>query len=118
MTSTPTSSLPPGWAKARLGDLMTVIRGASPRPKGDPRYFGGKIPWISIRDITAEPGRYLTTTREGVTKAGAELSRLLPAGALVLSNSGTVCVPKILSMAGCIHDGFVSQGCHCRTVPR
>lgn len=103
-----TSTLPSGWVEERLGNVMTVIRGASPRPKGDPRYFGGNIPWISIRDITAEPGRYLTRTREGVTEAGAELSRLLPAGTLVLSNSGTVCVPKILSIEGCIHDGFVS----------
>jgi type I restriction enzyme S subunit len=36
------------------------------------------------------------------------LSRRLPEGTLVLSNSGTVCVPKILNVEGCIHDGFVT----------
>ena len=92
----------------RLGDYLNVIRGASPRPKGDPRYFGGDIPWISISDITREPGKYLSRTREFVTRAGAEKSRLLPAGTLILSNSGTVCVPKILRVDGCIHDGFVA----------
>jgi type I restriction enzyme S subunit len=92
----------------RLGDHLNVIRGASPRPKGDPRYFGGDIPWISISDLTREPGKYLSRTREFVTRAGADKSRLLPAGTLILSNSGTVCVPKILRVDGCIHDGFVA----------
>jgi type I restriction enzyme S subunit len=100
--------MPSTWAWATLADVSEVIRGASPRPKGDPRYFGGDIPWIMISDISREPGKYLTQTREGVTPAGAERSRLLQPGALILSNSGTVCVPKILRVAGCIHDGFVT----------
>ncbi len=105
------SSITPEGEKAetvRLGDAITVIRGASPRPKGDPKYFGGNIPWISIRDITSEPGKYLSRTREFVTEEGAAKSRYLPAGTLILSNSATVCIPKILSVAGCIHDGFVA----------
>jgi type I restriction enzyme, S subunit len=100
--------LPPPWHWTTVGDLTEVIRGASPRPKGDPRYFGGEIPWIMIADVTRQPGKYLYKTREGVTKAGAGLSRLIPAGELILSNSGTVCVPKLLKVDGCIHDGFVA----------
>jgi type I restriction enzyme, S subunit len=33
---------------------------------------------------------------------------LLPKGSLILSNSGTVCIPKFLGAEACIHDGFVS----------
>jgi type I restriction enzyme S subunit len=61
-----------------------------------------------ISDVTRQPGKYLYETKEGVTDAGAKLSRRLPAGSLILSNSGTVCVPKILKVDGCIHDGFVA----------
>jgi type I restriction enzyme S subunit len=61
-----------------------------------------------ISDVTRQPGKYLRETREGVTPAGAERSRLIRAGELILSNSGTVCVPKILRVDGCIHDGFVA----------
>jgi type I restriction enzyme S subunit len=102
------SDLPQGWSVSRLGDCLEVIRGASPRPKGDPRYFGGPISWISIRDINAVNGKYLTKTLEGVTEAGAAKSRLLEPGALILSNSGSVCLPKILKIQGCIHDGFLA----------
>ena len=102
------SPLPRGWATARLGDIAEVVRGASPRPKGDPRYFGGPIPWISIGDLGREPARTLSKTVEGVTAEGARKSRLLPAGTLILSNSATVGIPKILAVEGCIHDGFVA----------
>jgi type I restriction enzyme, S subunit len=102
------SPLPKGWATARLGDVVEVVRGASPRPKGDPRYFGGPIPWISIGDLGREKARTLSKTAEGVTAAGAQKSRLLSAGTLILSNSATVGIPKILAVEGCIHDGFVA----------
>ncbi len=100
--------LPEEWIWAKIGWLTEVIRGASPRPKGDPRYFGGSIPWIMIADISKEAGKYISKTRDTVTEEGAKKSRYLKAGTLILSNSATVCVPKILAVNGCIHDGFVA----------
>jgi type I restriction enzyme S subunit len=102
------SELPKNWREVKLAEIVEVIRGASPRPKGDPRYFGGNIPWVMISDITREKGKFLTKTRDTVTEAGAEKSRYLEKGTLILSNSGTVCVPKIMGVRGCIHDGFVA----------
>jgi type I restriction enzyme S subunit len=100
--------LPNNWQRIRLGEVLNVTRGASPRPKGDPKYFGGKIPWIMISDITREPGKFISQTKDHVTEEGAKKSRYLKPGTLILSNSGTVCVPKIMSVAGCIHDGFIA----------
>jgi len=77
------------------------------RPKGDPKYFGGHIPWIKISDITKEPGKFLTHTEDTVTEEGALKSKLLPKGSLILSICASVCIPKILYIDGCIHDGFV-----------
>ncbi len=100
-------SLPDGWKKKKLGEITRVLRGASPRPKGDPKYFGGSIPWIKISDVTGEPGKFLSSTVDHVTVEGASKSKLLKKGSLILSICATVCVPKILSVDGCIHDGFV-----------
>jgi type I restriction enzyme S subunit len=100
--------LPEGWVWTRLGEILEVVRGGSPRPKGDPRYFGGDIPWIMISDISREKGKYISKTKDTVTEEGAKKSRYLKTGTLILSNSGTVCVPKILAVDGCIHDGFVA----------
>ncbi len=101
-------TLPSDWVWTKLGEITEVIRGASPRPKGDPKYFGGNIPWIMISDISKERGKYISKTKDTVTEEGARKSRYLNAGTLILSNSGTVCVPKILAVNGCIHDGFVA----------
>jgi len=98
---------PMGWPKPRLGALCKIIRGASPRPKGDPRYFGGPIPWITITDVH-RAGRILRNCKEGVTEEGAKRSVLLRSGTLILSNSASVGTPCILGVEGCIHDGFLA----------
>jgi len=98
--------LPSGWARKALGELAKVVRGGSPRPAGDPRYFGGPIPWITVGPITASIGKYLTSVPEGVTEAGKDRSRYITAGTLLLTNSGaTLGVPKITAIDGCINDG-------------
>ena len=101
-------NIPENWCWAKIGNLLDVIRGASPRPKGDPRFFGGDIPWIMISDVTKSKGKFISRTRDTVTEEGSKRSRYLKKGTLILSNSGSVCIPKILAVDGCIHDGFVA----------
>jgi type I restriction enzyme S subunit len=96
------------YVTARLGDLCDVIRGSSPRPKGDPRYFGGNIPWVLISDVTKTPGRFLTKTAETVTDAGKERSRYVEPGQLIVTNSATIGLPIFMGIGGCIHDGFLT----------
>jgi len=100
--------IPETWCWTKIGNLLAVIRGASPRPKGDPRFFGGEIPWIMISDVTKSKGKFISRTRDTVTEEGSKRSRYLKKGTLILSNSGSVCIPKILAVDGCIHDGFVA----------
>jgi type I restriction enzyme, S subunit len=100
--------LPESWTKTQLKNICQVVRGGSPRPMGDPRYFIGEIPFIKISDVTRSKGKTVLKTETKVNIAGAQKSRLLPKGSLILSNSGTVCVPKFLAVDACIHDGFVS----------
>lgn len=96
------------WPLVPLGEIARIVRGASPRPKGDPRYFGGSIPWLMISDVTRQPGRVLTVVRETVTEAGRDKSVHLSAGTLILTNSATVGVPKVLGLDACVHDGFLA----------
>jgi type I restriction enzyme, S subunit len=100
--------LPGPWPTRQLCDLARIVRGASPRPAGDPRYFGGEIPWLKISDLTSEPGPVVRRINETVTEAGRSKSVLLPPSSLVLTNSATVGLPKIIEPATCIHDGFIA----------
>lgn len=101
-------TLPSGWTTARIDSICEVVRGGSPRPMGDPRFFGGTIPFVKIADVTRSDGFRLCETETTVTHEGALRSRLIPAGRLILTNSATVCVPIFLGVDACIHDGFVA----------
>jgi type I restriction enzyme S subunit len=101
--------LPDGWCWASIGQLCGVVRGGSPRPAGDPRYFGGPIPWITVGPITADEADYLRRVPEGLTEEGKERSRYIEPHTLLLTNSGaTLGVPKISLIGGCINDGVAA----------
>jgi type I restriction enzyme S subunit len=112
LKQTEIGEIPEDWEVVRLGEIAEVVRGGSPRPKGDPRYFSKKptgIHWITIADITKyKIGQYIVNTDEYVTKEAIKKSRYLEKGTLVLTNSGTVGIPAILGINGCIHDGLLA----------
>ncbi|WP_374340313.1 restriction endonuclease subunit S [Methyloversatilis sp.] len=102
-------TLPSGWTWATIDQLAVVVRGASPRPAGDPRYFGGSIPWITVGSLTCDDGIYLDEVDLFVTEAGKSASRYIEPNTLLLTNSGaTLGVPKITRIGGCINDGSVA----------
>lgn len=95
------------WQKINVKELGTVIRGASPRPKGDPKYYGGKVPRLMVEDVTRD-GKYVTPKTDFLTSEGAKKSRPCKAGTLTIVCSGDVGTPSFLAVDACIHDGFLA----------
>lgn len=96
------------WTVKRLKWLTPILRGASPRPIDDPKYFDeeGEYAWVRIADVSASDG-YLHTTQQQLSTLGASLSVKREPGDLFLSIAGTVGKPCIAKIKCCIHDGFV-----------
>ena len=94
------------WTSVELGDFCTVVRGSSPRPKSDPRYYDGPIPRLMVADITRD-GMYSTPQIDSLTVEGAAKSRPMKKGDVVIAVSGNPGLPTILAVDACIHDGFV-----------
>ena len=90
-----------------LGEVALIVRGASPRPI---RKFltsdKSGVPWIKIGDVAAAE-KYITTTTERITEAGAAKSRRVSPGDFVLSNSMSFGRPFIMKIEGCVHDGWL-----------
>ena len=101
--------VPDRWDVRSLRTLATVVRGASPRPAGDPMFFNGDyIPWVTVAEITKDDLIDLTSTDTCLTEAGATQSRRFQNGTVIYSNSGaTLGVPKILRVNACANDGVV-----------
>ena len=96
----------PEWTIVNLEDFCTIVRGSSPRPKGDSRYYGGSIPRLMVADITRD-GMYATPQIDSLTAEGATKSRPMNKGDVIITVSGNPGLPTILVVDACIHDGFV-----------
>jgi type I restriction enzyme, S subunit len=103
-------AVPAHWRVLPMRLVANVVRGASPRPAGDPKYFGGEdVPWVTVAEITKDNAIYLTETESFLTHEGAMHSNLFRSGTLIYSNSGaTLGVPKILGIDACANDGVVA----------
>jgi len=100
--------VPSHWSVKAIKWLSPVLRGASPRPIDDPKYFDddGEYAWVRIADSTASTGM-LTETTQRLSALGSSLSVKLEIGQLFVSIAGTVGKPCITAIKACIHDGFV-----------
>lgn len=99
--------IPEDWEVKRLGEVGEIIRGASPRPKGDRRFYGGDIPRLMVEDVTRD-GKFVIPKVDYLTNEGAKRSRPCQKGTLTIVCSGTVGVVSILGVDACIHDGFLA----------
>ena len=94
------------WERKKLGEVCVVERGSSPRPiqKYQTDSPNG-VNWIKIGD-TKGVEKYISSTREKITKEGAEKSRYVKEGDFILSNSMSFGKPYIMKTDGYIHDGW------------
>ena len=98
--------IPKGWEVKKLKDAMQIVRGASPRPIDDFLSNNG-IPWIKISDATATSTPFIFKTKEFIKSNGKQYSRYLYPNTLILSNSATPGIPRIVELECCVHDGWL-----------
>lgn len=99
------NELPNLWTSDSLGELVIVERGSSPRPIKNFLTEDNGVNWIKIGDVK-EGQKYVTKTKEQITKEGAEKSRFVKVGDFILSNSMSFGRPYIMAIDGYIHDGW------------
>ena len=95
-----------GWKEIKLGNVVEVKRGGSPRPIQDYLSETG-YRWLKISDATKENSPFIFDINEHIKPEGLNKTTYLEAGKLVLSNSATPGIPKILQVDTCIHDGWL-----------
>lgn len=89
-----------------IDEITDLVRGSSPRPQGDKRYYGGTVPRLMVADVTRD-GMYITPRIDFLTDLGSTLSRPMKKDDVVMVVSGAPGLPGILAVDACIHDGFV-----------
>ena len=96
------------WEWKKLGELATIVRGASPRPIQDPKWFDSEseVGWLRISDVTEQNGRIYKLSQR-LSSLGQETTRVVSEPHLILSIAATVGKPVINYVRTGIHDGFL-----------
>ena len=90
-----------------LDKIAKISRGASPRPiESYLTEAEDGINWIKIGDVGVGE-KYIRQTAQRITPLGAEKSKRVYPGDLIISNSMSVGRPYILDIEGCVHDGWL-----------
>ncbi len=76
--------LPNKWCWARMGELILDITGGGTPSKNNPSYWGGDIPWASVKDVGKT--KYLDSTIDSITPKGLQesSSNLIPKGRVII----------------------------------
>jgi type I restriction enzyme S subunit len=85
--------IPEDWEVKQLSDIAHLERGKfSARPRNDPRFFGGDIPFIQTGDVTNSNGD-VTSYSQSLNQQGLRVSKLFPPNTLfftIAANIGDV----------------------------
>lgn len=101
--------IPEHWDVKKIKYLSNVVRGGSPRPAGDTRYYEGDIPFMKVADITKDENIYVNSCEYTIKEAGLPHTRTVLPGTLLLTNSGaTLGVPKINTFKTTFNDGIAA----------
>ncbi|EOB7089778.1 TPA: restriction endonuclease subunit S [Staphylococcus aureus] len=98
----------PDWEEKQLGELSQIVRGASPRPIKDPKWFNKEsdIGWLRISDVTNQNGK-IYHLEQKLSIEGQEKTRVLVTTHLLLSIAASIGKPVMNFVKTGVHDGFL-----------
>lgn len=100
--------IPRGWEIRPLGELAEVSRGKfTHRPRNDPRYLGGKHPFIQTGDVAAAGGEYVSEYSQTLSDLGMSASQEFPAGTIAITIAANIADTAILAIPMCFPDSVV-----------
>lgn len=108
----PGTPAPEGWRWTALTDVARLESGHTPSRK-KPEYWGGKIPWIGIKDATGNHGRTIHETMQHTNDLGIANSaaRVLPANTVCLSRTASVGYVVIMGRPMATSQDFANWVC-------
>ena len=108
----PSTPTPDGFRWTALSEIARLETGHTPSRR-HPEYWDGDIPWIGIRDATANHGRTIYETNQSVTSLGIENSaaRVLPAQTVCLSRTASIGYVVVMGVPMATSQDFVNWVC-------
>lgn len=108
LSNTITRNIPRNWQRLKLGDYVHCERGRfSARPRNDPKFFNGDIPYIQIGNLPPEGG-YILKHNQTLNNLGLGVSKLFPKNTIAVAIVGaTIGNTGILNYEMCFPDSLI-----------
>lgn len=82
--------IPAEWHVVELASVASIERGKfAHRPRNEPRFYGGRYPFIQTGDVAACDG-LITTYNQTLNEQGLTVSKLFPAGTIVITIAANI----------------------------
>ena len=97
------------WIECTLGELGEIVGGATPSTKCSD-YYGGSIPWITPKDLSAFKGRYIACGERNITEEGLAScsAQMMPPDTVLFTSRAPIGYIAIASQEVCTNQGFKS----------
>ena len=99
--------VPEHWEVKRVKQAAQVLRGKfTHRPRNDPSLYDGPYPFIQTGEV-ARAERAITSYQQTLNERGLAVSRLFPAGTLVMTIAANIGDVAVLDFEACFPDSVV-----------
>lgn len=99
--------IPESWEVLPLGEIAKIERGKfTHRPRNDPEFYGGDIPFIQTGDVSASCGR-IRTYSQTLNDKGLSVSRVFPKGTIVITIAANIGYTGILEFDSAFPDSLI-----------
>lgn len=100
-------TIPATWDVVRLGEVAAVQRGKfAHRPRNEPRFYGGNIPFIQTGDVVQANGQ-INQHSQTLNELGLSISRLFESGTIVITIAANIGETAITSYPVAFPDSLV-----------
>ena len=99
--------IPDEWILKKLSEVAKIERGKfTHRPRNDPRFYGGKYPFIQTGDVGSSTGR-ITTFSQTLNELGLSVSKLFPKNTIVITIAANIGSTAITTFPVCFPDSLI-----------
>lgn len=97
------------WQEVTLGEVGTIIGGATPSTKKE-EYYNGNIPWLTPKDLSNYCYRYISNGERSITELGLSScsAKLMPKNSILFTSRAPIGYIAISNNQICTNQGFKS----------
>lgn len=100
------------WGIKKLKNISNIARGKfTPRPRNDPAYYGGDIPFVQTSDVVKSNGCIKTFTQT-LNEKGLAVSKLFSKGTILITIAANIGYTGVLQIDMACPDSLIGIDCN------